>query len=122
MIVLIIMKKKKCFGLKVATRIFITKALQRASHVALIVKNPPAMEETEEMQVLSLGWEDPLEEGMVTHLGILAWRIPMDRGAWRATVLRVAQSQTRPNRLSRHASTPGKKSGFCLGARKELSF
>ena len=76
MIVLIIMKKKKCFGLKVATRIFITKALQRASHVALIVKNPPAMEETEEMQVLSLGWEDPLEEGMATHSSILAWRVP----------------------------------------------
>ena len=42
------------------------------------VKNPPAMRET---WVQSLDWEDPLEEGM----GILAWRIPMDRGAWRAT-------------------------------------
>ena len=31
-------------------------------------------------------WEDPLEEGMATHSRILAWRIPMDRGAWRATV------------------------------------
>ena len=30
-----------------------------------------------------LGWEDPLEEGMETHSSILAWRIPMDRGAWR---------------------------------------
>ena len=30
---------------------------------------------------LSLGWEDPLEEGMTTHFSILAWRIPMDRGA-----------------------------------------
>ena len=38
--------------------------------------------------------EDPLEEGMVTHSSILAWRIPMDRGAWRATVHRVAESQT----------------------------
>jgi len=34
----------------------------------------------------SLGWEDPLEEGMATHCSILAWRIPMDRGAWHATV------------------------------------
>ena len=42
----------------------------------------------------SLRWEDPLEEGMVTHSSILAWRIPMDRGAWQATVHRVAKSRT----------------------------
>ena len=39
-----------------------------------------------------LGWEDPLEEGLVTHSSILAWRIPMDRGAWWATVHGVAKS------------------------------
>ena len=39
-------------------------------------KNPPAMKETQEMQVQSLGQEDPLEEGMTTHSSILAWRIP----------------------------------------------
>jgi len=44
--------------------------------------------------VQSLGWEDPLEEGMATHYSILVWRIPMDRGAWRATVYGVAKSQT----------------------------
>ena len=38
-----------------------------------MVKNLPAMLET---QVRSLGWEDPLEEGMATHSSILAWRIP----------------------------------------------
>ena len=38
-----------------------------------MVKNPPAMQET---WVRSLGWEEPLEEGMATHSGILAWRIP----------------------------------------------
>ena len=54
-----------------------------ASLVAQLVKNPPAMQET---LVRFLGWEDPLEEGMATHSGILAWRIPMDRGAWQATV------------------------------------
>ena len=48
-----------------------------------MVKNPSAMWET---WVCSLGWEDPLEEGMETHSTILAWRIPMDRGAWQATV------------------------------------
>ena len=42
-----------------------------ASLVAQLVKNPPAMWET---WVLSLGWEDPLEKGKVTHSGILAWR------------------------------------------------
>ena len=47
------------------------------------------------MWVRSLGWEDPLEEGMAIHSTILAWRIPMDRGAWRATVHGTAQSQTR---------------------------
>ena len=45
--------------------------------------------------VEDLGWEDSLEEGMATHSGILAWRIPMDRGAWRATVQGVAKSQIR---------------------------
>ena len=56
-----------------------------------MVKNLPAMTET---WVRSLGWEDPLEEGMATHSSILAWRIHMDRGAWQATVHGVAKSQT----------------------------
>ena len=43
-----------------------------ASLVAQMVKNLPAMQET---QVRSLGWEDPLEKGMATHINILAWRI-----------------------------------------------
>ena len=42
------------------------------------------MQEEQEMQVPSLGQEDPLEEGMAAHSSILAWRIPMDRGAWLA--------------------------------------
>ena len=41
-----------------------------------VVKNLPAMQEPQEMQVRSLGQEDPLEEGMATHSSILAWRIP----------------------------------------------
>ena len=57
-----------------------------------MVKNLPAMSET---CVPSPGWEDPLEESMATHYSILAWRIPMDRGAWWTTVLGVAKSQTR---------------------------
>ena len=53
------------------------------------VKNPPAM------QVRSLGCEDPLEEGMATHSSILAWRIPMERGALQAAVRGVTKRQTR---------------------------
>ena len=44
------------------------------------------------MQVLSLGQEDPLEEGMATHSSILTLRIPVDRGAWQAIVHRVSKS------------------------------
>ena len=58
------------------------------------VKNSLAMQGTQETWIRSLGWEDPLEEGMATHSSILAWRIPMDRGAWWATVHRVANSRT----------------------------
>ena len=55
-----------------------------------MVKNPPAMWET---WVRSLGREDPLEERMATHSSILAWRIPTDRGAWRAIVCGVAKTE-----------------------------
>ena len=65
--------------------------LLRASLVALLVKNPPTMQEA---PVQSLGWEDLLEESVETHTSILAWRIPMDRGAWRAAVNRVTKSRT----------------------------
>ena len=40
------------------------------------IKNLPAMQEPQEIQVGSLGQEDPLEEGMATHSSILAWKIP----------------------------------------------
>ena len=59
--------------------------------MTLIVENLSAMQET---WVQSLGQEDPLEEGMATHSNILAWRIPMDRGAWQATVHGAAKSRT----------------------------
>ena len=48
----------------------------QASLVVQMVKNSPAMQET---WVRSLGWENPLEEGMATHSSILAWRIPMEQ-------------------------------------------
>ena len=74
-------------------------AYPRASLVAQMVKNPPAWRET---WLPSLGWEDPLKKGVATHSSILAWRIPMDRGAWRAAVHVVARSWTQ---LSNSAST-----------------
>ena len=46
-------------------------------------KNPPTVCET---WVRFLGWEDPLEKEMATSSSIFAWRIPMDRGVWQATV------------------------------------
>ena len=51
------------------------------------------MQETQETWAQSLGPEDPLEEEMATHSSILAWKIPMDRGAWWATVGGVTKSQ-----------------------------
>ena len=56
-----------------------------------MVKHLPVMLET---WVPSLGWEDPLEEGMATHSSILVRRMPMDRGAWRATVHGAAELDT----------------------------
>ena len=55
----------------------------------------------QEMQVGSLGQEEPLEEAMATHSSILAWRIPWtERGAWRATVHRVSEEWGMTERLN----------------------
>ena len=71
--------------------IWVPSLAGRASVVAQVVNSPPAMWDT---WVQSLGWEDPLEvgkdpleEGMATHSSSLPRRIPMDRGAWQATVM-----------------------------------
>ena len=53
------------------------------SLVAPMTKNSPAMGES---WVQFLGWEDPPEKEMAIHPSILAWRIPVDRRAWQATV------------------------------------
>ena len=60
-----------------------------ASLVAQTGKNPHAMWKT---WVRPLGWEDPLEEGMAIHYSILAWRIPMDREDWWATIHGITKS------------------------------
>ena len=67
-----------------------------------MVRNPPAMQEPQETQVQSLGWEDPLKEGMITHSSILAWRIP-----WMGSLVGyshgVGKSWTWLKQLSMHA-------------------
>ena len=64
------------------------------------VKNLPAMQET---WVRFLGWEDPLEKEMTIHSSILAWRIPMDRGAWQATVHGITKNRTRLSDYAQHS-------------------
>ena len=63
------MKAYSCIG---SNTINDPSKMRSASQVAQTVKNLPAMQGT---QVQSLGWEDPLENGMATHSSILAWRI-----------------------------------------------
>ena len=64
--------------------------------MAQMLKHLPAMRET---RVRSLGWEDPLEEGMATYSFL---ENPMDGGAWWVTVHRNTKSQTQLKRLSMH--------------------
>ena len=71
------------------------------SLVAQMVKNPPAVQET---WVPSLGWNDPLEEGMATCSSILAWRIPWTQEPGRLQSLE-SQSQTQAKPLSRAQHT-----------------
>ena len=64
-----------------------------------MVKNLPSMWES---WVGFLGWEDPLEEVMATHSSILTWGIPMDKGAWWATVHWVTKSQTKASKWDKN--------------------
>ena len=80
-----------------------------ASLVVQMVKNLPAMWKT---WVRSLGWEDPLEKGMATHSSILAWRIPVDRGAWRVRQ-RMESERVRHNWVTKY-STVTSWNKFCF--------
>ena len=53
------------------------------------------MQELQETWVGSLGWEDPIEEEVATHSSVLAWRIPLDRGAQRS-LLKYPKGIARP--------------------------
>ena len=71
--------------------------LKWASWMAQQVKNSPAMQETQEIWVQSLGQEDSLEEENGNPLQDFCLKNPMDRGVWWVTIQRVAKSQTRPS-------------------------
>ena len=65
----------------------------QCSWASLVTQTAKILPEMWETWVRSLGWEDTLEEGTATHSKILAWRIPMDRGAYQATVHGAAKSR-----------------------------
>ena len=100
----------------VSRRLEINYKKNRASLVAQMVQNLPARWET---WVQSLAWENPLEEGMATC--ILAWRISMDRGAWRAALHQVLQSRTRLKQLSSHRTTLFNLLWYLLGMIRNLN-
>ena len=58
------------------------------------VNNPPAMQETQESQVLSLGWEDPLKKEMAIHSSILAWEVPWMKEPGGLQSIRLRESGT----------------------------
>ena len=64
-----------------------------------VVKNLPVVQKTQEIRVCSLGWEDPLEEGMTTHSSILAWKIPWKEELGELQSMGL-QSQTQLKQLS----------------------
>ena len=74
----------------------------RASLVAQMVKNLPAVQET---QVQSLGWEDPLAKGMTPHSSILAWRIPWTEEPGGLQSMELQRDTTERLTLANNAST-----------------
>ena len=85
--------------------------------MALVVKNPPASAGDSRDMGSIAGLEDLLEEGMATHSSILNWRIPMNRGAWQATVLRghKESDRTEQQQQSVHATLLLLPLGFSPG-------
>ena len=71
------------FHAMTAWSLIYTPTQPQTSQVVLVVKNPPGNAGDMETWVRSLGQEDPLEEGMATHISILAWGIPWTEGPGR---------------------------------------
>ena len=89
-----------------------------ASKVVQWVKNPPAMQE---MQVLSLGWEDPLEESVATHLSILAWRIPWTEEPGGLQSIGCKELDTTSDWACRHATNKSMRDFFPFISTGKLS-
>ena len=70
---------KKAFSMNGVGKIGQPHAKDKGFPGGSVVKNPLAIQETQETRVRSLSWEDHLEEGMTTHSNILAWKIPDQR-------------------------------------------
>ena len=79
--------------------------------MVLVVMNPPASIGRDVGSIPGL--ERSLEEGTATHSSILAWRIPMDRGAWMARIHRVPESQGRLKQLSTDAGKAMGTTKYC---------
>ena len=81
-------------GNKLTMNLGLSHTVECIAPEGITITCPDAIQrKTEEIQVQSLGQGDPLEEGMAIHSNILACRTPLDRGAWQATIHRVAKSQ-----------------------------
>ena len=70
---------KKAFSMNGVGKIGQPRAKDKGFPGGSVVKNPLAIQETQEIRVRSLGWEDHLEEGMTIHSSILAWKVPGQR-------------------------------------------
>ena len=81
--------------------------------MAQTAKSPPAMQDT---WVRSLGGEDPLGKGTITHSSILVWRIHMDREAWQATIHEVKKSQTQLSDKAEHSTCVCITNSLCYTA------
>ena len=73
--------------------------------MAQLVKNPPAVQKMQKMQVQSLGWEDPLEKEMATHSSILAWETPWTEEPGELQSMGSQQSQNKLKWFSMHTCT-----------------
>ena len=83
--------RRKVYNLNLQVKIYLGIFLRTILDLAggASDKEPTCQCRRRKKNEFDLSWEDPLEKGMATHSSILAWRIPMDRGAWRATVHRA---------------------------------
>ena len=89
------------------------RAMIHAIGISLVTQTVKHLFIMQENWVRSLGWEDPLEEGMATHSNILARRIPVDRGAWLASPWGCKESKHSTHTCDLPSNHSGKKKNTC---------